>query len=366
MSKKVFTIEMMPAKQGDAIWIEYGTKESTRRILIDGGPISAYGNLEKKLKKLPESDKGVELVVISHVDTDHIEGIIRVLAAKREDWPIAPKDIWFNGWEHIVQSETLGGREGDFLSALIDKRAPSEWNKAFNKKAVVVEPGKQLPVKKLKDGMVLTLLSPFPKKLQNMADKWAKDVEKYKLAPGDLEAAWEQLVEMKKYRVVDGVLGGTDDLTKRITNQLKTDQSIANGTSISFLAEFEGKSCLFLADAHADILCESIKKLIPTGQKRLKDAVKMSHHGSKHNISENLMKLIDAKHYLISTDGSIHEHPDKPAIEAVIQWSAREPTLWFNYRSDQNAVWAKPPANSNNPFSSKYPTSKDGGIVVEL
>lgn len=367
MSKTFFRIEMMPAKQGDALWIEYGTPESTRRMLIDGGPISAYNSLEKKFNELPEGDKGVELVVISHVDTDHIEGIIRFLAAKREDWPIMPKDIWFNGWQHLQESEMLGGREGDFLSALISRRAPGEWNKAFDKKAVMVVPGAKLPVKKLKDGMKLTLLSPYPEKLKDMADKWVKDVEKFKLAPGDLEEAWKQLVEMKKFKVVKGVLGGTDDLTKKIAKQLKTDQSLANGTSIAFLAEFAGRSCLFLADAHAAVVCESIKKLIPAGQERLKvDAVKMAHHGSKHNISEELMELIDAQHFLISTDGSIHDHPDKPAIDAIVQWSVRNPTLWFNYRSKQNAGWAKVPAGSTKKFASSYPKSGEEGIIVDL
>lgn len=367
MTKPFLRIEMMPAKQGDALWIEYGKEENTRRILIDGGPIGAYAVLEEKLKKLPDGDKGVELVVISHVDTDHIEGIIRLLAAKREHWPLMPKDIWFNGWDHLNKSETLGGREGDFLSALISRRALDEWNKAFSKKAVIVEPNKPLPEKMLKDGMKLTLLSPTPKKLEDMAGKWTQHVEKYKLEPGDLEAAWEQLVEMKKYRVVDGVLGGTDDLTKRLTEQLKTDQSEANGTSIAFLAEFEGKSSLFLADAHADVVCESLKKLIPSGQERLKvDAVKMSHHGSKHNISEDLMKLIDAKHFLVSTDGSIHDHPDKPAIEAVLQWSIRKPTLWFNYRSEQNSIWGKGPKERDVSYTACYPAGGSEGIVVEL
>lgn len=123
MPNPFLRIEMLPAKQGDALWIEYGTPDNTRRILIDGGPIGAYKALDEKLKQLPEGDKGVELLVISHVDTDHIEGIIRVLAAKRADWPLMPKDIWFNGWDHMVQSEILGGREGEFLSALINRRA---------------------------------------------------------------------------------------------------------------------------------------------------------------------------------------------------------------------------------------------------
>lgn len=367
MSKPLFRIEMLPANQGDALWIEYGSKNNKRRILIDGGPIEAFTALNKKIKKLPDGDKGVELVVISHVDTDHIEGIIRVFADKRERWPFVPQDIWFNGWEHVKQSKTLGGLQGDCLSYLIGKRAFKEWNKAFNKKAIIVKPDKSLPVITLADGMKLTLLSPTQKKLSEMAKKWTQDVKKFNLKPGDLDSAWEQLVKIKKYKIIEGVLGGTDDVTERLVKQLKTDQSLANGTSIAFLAEFEGKSCLFLADAHADVVCESLKKLIPQGEKRLKvDAVKVSHHGSKKNISKALVSLIDAEHFLISTNGSIHKHPDKQAIEAVINWSVRKPTLWFNYRSEQNEPWSKPPAGSKKNFTSKYPKSKDGGIVVEL
>lgn len=367
MSNAIFRIEMLPANQGDALWIEYGREGNERRILIDGGPIGAYRKLEDRLKELPDGDKRLELLVVTHVDTDHIEGIIRLLAQKKNKWPVQPEDIWFNGWRHLKDTKMLGGREGDFLSALINQRAFNEWNKAFDREAVVVKPDKKLPVVELEDGMKLTLLSPDLKSLEEMADKWEEDVDKHGLKPGDLDAAWEQLVEMTKYHVDEGVLGGPEDFLGQLQKQLSADQSLANGTSIAFLAEFEGKSCLFLADAHASVLCESIRKLVPQGKKRLKvDAVKMSHHGSRHNISEDLMKLVDAKHFLISTNGSIHKHPDKPAIEAVIQWSVRNPTLWFNYRSEQNEPWATPPAGGKRSFASKYPSTEKGGIVVEL
>ena len=42
MSKPFFRIEMLPAKYGDALWIEYGTEALTRRILID-----AFRNVPK-------------------------------------------------------------------------------------------------------------------------------------------------------------------------------------------------------------------------------------------------------------------------------------------------------------------------------
>jgi metal-dependent hydrolase (beta-lactamase superfamily II) len=354
MSKPIFRITMLPAKQGDALWIEYGKGDRTRRILIDGGPIGAYSALDDRMQALPDGDKGVELLVVSHVDTDHIEGIIRLFAQKRSKWPVEPNDIWFNGWRHIEAAE-------------IRRRAFDEWNKAFDKKAVVVPEDGPLPVVTLADGMTLTLLSPDANKLQKMADKWRADVDKHGLEPGDLDAAWEQLLETAKYHPEEGILGGPKDFSDKLAKQLKTDQSVANGTSIAFLAEYEGKSCLFLADAHADRICQSLRKLIPAGQERLKvDAVKMSHHGSDHNISEELMNLIDAKHFLISTDGSIYKHPDEAAIEAVITWSKRKPTLWFNYRSEYNAGWEEAPADVEKQFASKYPASNDDGIVVDI
>ena len=59
-----FRIEMLPARHGDALWIEYGTPARTRRILIDGGPLTAYADLSSRLQQLPPGDQGVELVAL--------------------------------------------------------------------------------------------------------------------------------------------------------------------------------------------------------------------------------------------------------------------------------------------------------------
>jgi beta-lactamase superfamily II metal-dependent hydrolase len=364
-----FRVEMLPALYGDALWIEYGAGDQKRRMLIDGGPIGAYGALEKKLKTLPEGNKRVELVVITHVDTDHIEGLIRLLGIRRSKWLLEPRAIWFNGWKHLQGSGVLGGKQGDFLSALIDQRDPASWNPQFNGKAVVADADGPPPVKILDDGfsrgMKLTLLSPFVEKLRKMADAWAKDV-RGKHLPGDLEKALEQLFAVKKYHA-EGVLGGQPETVQVLAGQLKIDQSVANGASIAFLAEFGGKSCLFLGDAHPDVICESLKKLIPSGQKRLKvDAVKIPHHGSRHNLSLDLMDLIDARHFLISTNGALFEHPDQEAIEAVIQSSLQKPVLWFNYQSEHNARWRTASLEGEGRYTARFPAGPDGGIIIDL
>lgn len=362
-----FRIELLPARQGDAIWIEYGNTSRTRRILIDAGPIDAYKDVESKLKTLPEGDKRVELVVITHVDNDHIEGMIRLFAEKRQKWLIAPEDIWFNGYRHMHEDGVLGGREGDFLSALLNRRAFGLWNKHFSNKAVNTQPGKPLPVVQLADGMKITLLSPSPPKLKNMAKKWIRDVDKHGLKPGDLDKAWDQLLSHTKLHPNDGILGGPGEIDEVLRKQLKTDQSAANGSSIAFLAEFEGKSCLFLGDSHASIIAKSIQKLIPPDQQRLKvDAVKVSHHGSRNNISKKLLELIDTRNYLVSTSGARYKHPNKPAINAIILSSLQDPVLWFNYKSDFTQPWEKTLKPGLRSYQTRYPLNKSGGISIEL
>lgn len=367
MSNQTFTIELLPANQGDAIWVEYGKKSDRRRMMIDGGPIDAWPDIETRLMKLKEGDKRVELAVITHVDTDHIEGMIRMFAEKRQKWPIAPEDIWFNGYRHMKESAVLGGREGDFLSALLHHRAFDKWNKKFGNQAVAADPSKELPIVELEGGMKITLLSPSPAKLKSMANKWIKDSAKHNLKPGDLEKAWEQFLGYTKLHPDEGILGGPGEMDEEVRKQLKTDQSAANGSSIAFLAEYGGKSCLFLADAHHSVITAAIKKLIPPGETRLKvDAVKVSHHGSRNNISKAMMELIDARHFLISSSGAKHNHPDEAAVKAIIQGSLQDPVIWFNYSSEQTLIWKKKPDASLRKYKAKYPPKGKSGVTIDL
>ena len=367
MSSSFFRIEMLPARHGDALWIEYGTADRTRRILIDGGPLHAYADLSARLEQLPPGDQGVELVVISHVDTDHIEGLIRMMAEPEMRWPIAPEEIWFNGWRHIEEANTLGGREGEFLSALIHRRAVDIWNTSFDGKAVCT--GKLADdVVELADGMRLTLVSPNAKALARLKRDWLKSVDKWEIDPGDLDDAWDQLVEENKFHPDSELTLGPDDLSQELLSLLKgRDSSTANRSSIAFLAEFAGKSCLFLADAHPRVVCESLRQQGYSKEQPLKvNALKMSHHGSKNNITKELLELVDAKHYLVSTNGDKFKHPDSEAIEAVIEGSRRRPTLWFNYLSDFNAAWKEKSREPCAKFRTKYPLGGSSGILVKI
>lgn len=365
MADAFFNVEMLPACHGDALLIEYGTTR-TRRVLIDAGPINAFADVSARLAKFPENDQRVELVVVTHVDTDHVEGMIRLLAPPVANWPIAPEEIWFNGWRHLEEAD-LGGREGEFISALIHHRAGDKWNTRFGGRAVCVE---RLPQDRvvLEEGMELTLLSPSAKSLANLLKAWRKHTGDWNIDPGDLDAAWDQLVDENKFHPGAALTLGPEDLSAKLRKMLKGgDPSTANGSSIAFLAKFGGKSCMLLADAHMKVVCDSLKRMGVTAHSPLKvDAVKMAHHGSKNNITPEFFELVDAKHWLVSTNGDRFEHPDREAIQAVIAGSRRKPTLWFNYRSKFNQRWEAPSKKSGAKYATRYPPRNQSGIVVKL
>lgn len=367
MSKPFFTIEMLPAKHGDALLVEYGNEVGTRRILIDGGPLLAYPDVEKRLRKFQPGAQAVELLVVTHVDTDHVEGIIRMLAMPEQDWPIYVREVWFNGWRHIEEAHDLGGREGEFMSALIHYRLNDRWNTRFAGKAVRCG-ALQGDEVKLDGDMKLTMLSPDSDALAALLKDWKQSAMKWDIDPGDLEAAWNQLVEETKFHPGAELILGPDDLTSELRKLLKgTDSSKANGSSIAFIAEFAEKSCMFLGDAHMKVVCNSLERLGYSKQQPLRvDAVKVSHHGSKNNITPKFLELVDARNWLFSSNGDKHDHPDKEAVDAVIQGARTIPTLWFNYRTPFTEKWEVVPGTPDPRYHTMYPDKGTQGIVVTL
>src|SRR5207249_2569337 len=85
------------------------------------------------------------------------------------------------------------------------------------------------------------------------------------------------------------------------------------------------------------------------------NAIKMAHHGSKNNFTPEFLELVDAEHFLFSSNGDKFEHPDAETVRAVIQGARRKPTLWFNYRSDFTKGWEAGSKGANAKYSARYP-----------
>lgn len=373
----MFTIEMLPADEGDALWIEYGS-DPVRRILIDCGRKTAYRVIGKRLADDP--NLAFELFVLTHIDADHIAGAVPLLQDARFG-PERVKDVWFNGWRHLNGlhrdyegeiPDTLSARQGEYFGALLrDRDYP--WNNSFDGYAVVVDDEGPLPTLELEGGMTLTLLAPSWDKLHEMRSRWEDDLQSddpdKHLDPGDYEHALELLGRDSRQR--PDVLGrrheGPIVVSELVELPFDPDHSEPNGSSIAFLAEFDNRSVLFGGDAHAPQLQDSLERLLAArGLNTLKvDAFKMSHHGSARNNSSALLELIDCRRYLISTSGSRHHHPDPAALARVLDLYDEGVELCFNYRSEETALWADPQLQRRHRYKAFYP-DEDGYLEVTI
>jgi hypothetical protein len=243
------------------------------------------------------------------------------------------------------------------------------WNHRFGGRAVVVPDAGALPRFTFPDGLTLTLLSPSAEKLLALRAAWSKAADAGGFEAGNTDKNRDKLGRDKRYRGArqDSTDQGLDrEVQTAVDNQL--DNAVANGSSIAFIAEFRGKGCAFLADAHMPVIERSLERLAAErGEKRLRlDAVKVSHHGSRGNTTRRFLDQIDCDTYLVSTDGSHFGHPDDEAIERILDRGAPETRLVFNYRSERNAKWANEDTQRARRYTAIYPQSKLGGIAVDL
>ena len=134
-----------------------------------------------------------------------------------------------------------------------------------------------------------------------------------------------------------GPLQPNEDAKERF----KADATEANGSSIAFLAEYDGRSALLTGDAHAPVLKTRIRTLLRNrGQDKLAvGAFKLPHHGSKYNLSPALLGLLDTRRFLISTDGtSSSRHPDPVALARIVT-TVPKAKLEFNDATDYSRPW---------------------------
>jgi beta-lactamase superfamily II metal-dependent hydrolase len=351
----MFQIEMLPAREGDCLWLTYGQAETLHRILIDGGRAGTYTALQRRLEKIPENEREFELLVVTHVDRDHIEGVLAML--EDEARPARFNEIWFNGYDHLLNKEieTFGAIQGERLtSAILKSRIP--WNKSFQGKAIETADRRPTTVE-LEGGLKLTVLSPNRKKLEALIPRWEDECRKEGLIPGIKARKRELLVGMESFGSIN-----IDDLAHE---PFHADHSEPNGTSIALLAEYEGKRVLLAGDAHQDLLETSVRSLAERGGGHLRlDGMKVSHHGSSHNTSRTGLDLVACQLYLVSTSGSIYHHPDQSAMARLIRFGGSEKEIIFNYRSEETTIWDNPRWKAKHGYQTRYPDSVENGTAV--
>ena len=361
----LFRIDMLPAERGDCIWIEYGDPRDPNRLLIDGGTNATYKAIRKRLRDVKDNKPNFELLIITHVDSDHIGGILKLITDSNTKFSL--DEIWFNGYKHLSGFEEFGPIQGEKLTTFLWERP--EWNKHFGALRVAVPEDGSLLTVPLRGGMNLTILSPGVDQLRKLQPIWSKECRKAGLDPA-VKPPKPQPAPPAGFEAF-GLLDAEFDVEALANVPSEADKSEANGSSIAVLAEFEGRRVLLAGDAHPVVLLTSIRKLVGIGgdeDSRLRlDAFKLPHHGSRFNVSRELLESVNCQRYLFSTDGTGgFNHPDREAVARVIKFGGQNPELIFNYRTEFNSIWDKPHMAKQYGYTVAFSPTNKTGQTIEL
>jgi beta-lactamase superfamily II metal-dependent hydrolase len=307
----MLVVEALDAGHGDALLVRWGPSSEPRTALIDGGPGSVWRRrVRPRLMALDAGDiPHLSWVVVSHVDDDHIGGVLRLMyelhdaRQKQENPPYRVDRFWHNSLDDLATGGTVP--PPPFAAAINRSLAaghgPSALRQSVNQGreardlasflGLVGNPpvgstltcGQHVDI----DGLSVTVVGPRASELQKQWDRWRAAVN-----GNDVRAAAAAF----------------------------TDPNVFNHASIVLLLEYDGARVLLTGDARGDHLLEGLRELgiLASPDDHLHvDVFKVPHHGSAHNSAPALFAAISADHYVISASGR-HGHPDRSVLDWII------------------------------------------------
>jgi beta-lactamase superfamily II metal-dependent hydrolase len=310
---KRFTLEALDAKHGDCLLLHWGTEETPRTVLIDGGPNGVWSrSLSKRLNEL-RTARGTPLklegVMVSHVDDDHIRGILDLTdrmerkADAGEEPHYIIDELYFNAFDDIVGNVEvaafttpgaapagLAGGEALIASVGQGRTLRDRANKLglrVNKGAKLLTSGATVP---MGDGLTFQILGPGKRRLQEFQEAWDKEVKKN---------GWDQQGDAASIAAF-------------------LDTSPWNLASTIVLAKHGSRTMLLTGDARGDDILEGLEEAnLLTGASMKVNLLKVPHHGSDRNVSTEFFRRVRADHYVISGDGE-HKNPDMATLEMIL------------------------------------------------
>ncbi|MDI9312136.1 MAG: hypothetical protein QM535_18120 [Limnohabitans sp.] len=305
-------IKFLKAGNGDSILISFKDNTTKYNILIDGGnnQYEYKNNLKKEIIEIQKRNEYIDLLIITHIDQDHIKGIEYLLEDSEIDNSII-KMIWFNSFSTSTSlNNDISYSDAKKVEILINK---------FNlliKRNVIVECAPELLMSKIK----FSILSPFNEDI-NKIEKKNKDIGS---STNDYNLSLNELKESNSRIFIELI----EDL----------NTSIENKSSIAFLMEYEQYKLLFLGDAEPRNVIHSLKRILDErGVDFLYiDYLKLSHHGSHKSLSFELFDYIKCNNFIICANGKKENLPNKLTFAKILNRKNKfdsQDNFYFNYSS---------------------------------
>jgi hypothetical protein len=361
----IFSLDVRRARKGDCLLLHFGTNDDPGLVVIDGGPKAVYEpHLKPRLIEIRDQ-RGlddqrplpIDLLMVSHVDDDHIQGVLELTRELRASVgsPFAQiRRLWHNSFDAIIgknPEELKAGVAAQFGTSALDGELPAgatiegadeqdeEAAESTLKVLASIPQGFQLRLDaekleiplnphtggklmmasaeelKVTKGLSVIVAGPMEpdlQALQDQHDKWLKELKKQGKKPEDALAAF-------------------------------VDKSVPNLSSIVVLAKAGDKTILLTGDARGDKILEGLEKagVIKDGGTLHVDVLKVPHHGSSNNVAPEFFKRIIADHYVFSGNGE-HGNPERETLEMLFDARGTKPYhLHLTYPIDEIDVERK-------------------------
>ncbi len=376
-------VTMFQSAQGDCLLLS-DTGDKTR-ILVDGGMPAAYtDHVAATLTKFRKAKKKIDLLYVSHVDQDHIGGVLRMLddevlwrvhehqkstgntkhkppAALR---PPEISEIWHNSFHDQLKKnagpiEELLAAAAPILSAAevqeiveagqqqaglitsiaeairVSRRiSASQLNIKLNAPAkgkMMMRRSAQGPIKV--GGFKTTILGPSSGDLEVLRKAWNKW----------LKENGDRVKALRKAARADEKKLGASEFDRLLATMVLQAEAFGNPASVTppniasltLLVEEGGKTILLTGDAKWDQVIDGLAKTghLQANQPLAIDIIKVPHHGSENNVVETtLLDRTVGKHYVFCGNGH-SSNPEVDVVELMVKHRMKQPgnfKYWFN------------------------------------
>ena len=296
----MFKLNVIQAAFGDCLLLEYGTN-SRRFILIDGGPPNVFAmSLRPQLEQIAQAGAPIDLVVLSHVDNDHITGLLDYfveLRVNNNGLPL-PAGLWHNSFTAALDPNGLIAPRLASLNALMTAGVMSATDQAvqgigegasLRTQALALQmplnvgfPGGLITVDNAPgpvsfDNLELTVVGPTQANLDKLQQKWIEWLDTHE----------------------NDILSGNPFV------MANSDASVPNLSSIMLLAKADNRTMLLTGDGRSDHLLDGLGQvgLLDANGAMHVDVLKLPHHASARNITKKFFSQVTADTYVASANG---------------------------------------------------------------
>lgn len=336
--------QTFPVGVGDCITLLLKNGDKEIHIMVDCGLYTQ----EVNDYIVNEFHSRIDYLIVTHIDNDHISGVIEMLKSTPsltinhifyncyqrttddlQEWDENMVENMKNVYHHLpvvidMLEQKINAETSMSLAELILEN--ENWKRAWRREYITDESS----MVDLGDEMGrMIFLSPNKEALDTLDKKyrllfWKTLYKPKKLDYDKEETIYESLMRIMEQEDNEGfdeepvsskVLD--ENALKFYADEKMKGLSPANEASIAFIWEHEGHRILFMGDANPDQVVKKIGDVYKdTPKPVLFDAIKISHHGSAHSTSKELVSIADSERYFVT--GGANTRPSYQALSRII------------------------------------------------